>query len=52
MCAVSGSVEEVSSEVAGQTGLKRGDSVMALVGGGGYAGQSLSDMVASKTSPV
>jgi tumor protein p53-inducible protein 3 len=34
---VSGTVEEVSDTVAGQTGLKKGDSVMALVGGGGYA---------------
>ena len=37
--AVSGIVEEVSDAVANQTGLQRGDSVMALVGGGGYAGQ-------------
>lgn len=36
---VSGSVEELSDVVARQTGLQRGDSVMALVGGGGYAGQ-------------
>ena len=36
---MSGIVEEVSDAVASQTGLQRGDSVMALVGGGGYAGQ-------------
>ena len=36
--AVSGVVEEISDAVASQTGLKKGDSVMALVGGGGYAG--------------
>jgi tumor protein p53-inducible protein 3 len=35
--AVSGIVEELSDVVARQTGLQRGDSVMALVGGGGYA---------------
>ena len=36
---MSGIVEELSDVVARQTGLQRGDSVMALVGGGGYAGQ-------------
>ena len=38
---VSGVVEEVSETVASQAGVKKGDSVMALVGGGGYAGQLL-----------
>ena len=38
---VSGVVEELDDAVASQTGLKRGDSVMALVGGGGYAGQPI-----------
>ena len=36
---MSGVVEEISDAVAGQTGSKKGDPVMALVGGGGYAGQ-------------
>ena len=39
MHSVAGVVEEISDAVAGQTGLKKGDPVMALVGGGGYAGQ-------------
>ncbi|CAI8034632.1 Quinone oxidoreductase PIG3, partial [Geodia barretti] len=34
---VSGVVEEISDAVAGLTGSKKGDPVMALVGGGGYA---------------
>jgi tumor protein p53-inducible protein 3 len=37
MHSVAGVVEEISDAVAGQTGLKKGDPVMALVGGGGYA---------------
>ena len=37
--AVSGVVEEVDDVLASQSGIKRGDSVMALVGGGGYAGK-------------
>lgn len=32
-------MEEVSDVLTRQTGIKRGDSVMALVGGGGYAGE-------------
>lgn len=36
---VSGVVEELSDAVARQTGLQKGNSVMALVGGGGYAGE-------------
>ena len=40
MCIVSGVVEEVSDVLMRQIGIKRGDSVMALVGGGGYAGKT------------
>ena len=41
MCcfAVSGTVEELSASAASQCGLHKGDPVMALVGGGGYAGE-------------
>ena len=41
---VSGVVEEISDAVAGLTGSKKGDPVMALVGGGGYAGQHCTPM--------
>ena len=37
--AVSGIVEELSVSAASQCGLHKGDPVMALVGGGGYAGE-------------
>ena len=35
---VAGTVEEMSSEAEEQSGFKKGQKVMALVGGGGYAG--------------
>ena len=35
---VAGTVEEMSPLAAEKSGLKQGDRVMALVGGGGYAG--------------
>ena len=34
---VSGCIQTLSDDLARQTGLKTGDCVMALVGGGGYA---------------
>ena len=36
---VSGTVAELSPLAGSQSGLKKGDRVMALVGGGGYAGE-------------
>ena len=38
---VSGSVAELSPLAAEKTELKKGDKVMALVGGGGYAGKCI-----------
>ena len=35
---VSGSVHDIGDKAAAASGLKVGDSVCALVGGGGYAG--------------
>ena len=37
-CPVSGTVADLSTEAAKKSGLKLGDPVFALVGGGGYAG--------------
>ena len=39
VCSVSGTVSEVTQLAVENTGLKIGDRVMALVGGGGYAGK-------------
>lgn len=38
---VSGSVHDIGDKAAAASGLKVGDSVCALVGGGGYAGETI-----------
>ena len=39
LLSVSGVVVEVSPQAEARAGLKKGDKVMALLGGGGYAGK-------------
>ena len=38
LCTVSGVISEVSAEAEENSDFRKGDRVMALVGGGGYAG--------------
>lgn len=38
---VAGTVEEMTPEAEEKSGLRKGQRVMALVGGGGYAGEEI-----------